>query len=156
MNSVTNISSSVTRDPGGRPIGINRRPSPSTSVGARAADEGLGGPLWSPASCSSDSNLAGTRPPPHPAGDPKGPPFPASSTLAPTDRPASRLASRLRLMPLGRPRGALSLLDVIASIRIVDGNGETALVELPGSEFEGAHSAFVERVFPGDGFSLLK
>src|SRR5437764_15064734 len=37
--------------------------------------------------------------PPHPAGDHKGPPFPASSTLAPTDCPAPRLASRLRLMP---------------------------------------------------------
>src|SRR5205085_12660338 len=54
------------------------------------------------------------------------------------------------------PRGILVLLDVIASIRIVDGNGETALVELPGSEFEGAHAAFVERVFPGDDFRLLK
>src|SRR5437588_3503409 len=106
MNSVTNFSFSVKRDPGGRPIGINRRPSPSTSVGARAADEGLGGPLWSPASCSTDSNLAGTRPPPHPAGDHKGPPFPSSSSLAPTDRPASRLSSRLRLMPIGRPPGS--------------------------------------------------
>src|SRR5438067_1785240 len=38
--------------------------------------------------------------PPHPAGDPKGPPNPSSSTLAPTDCPASRLASRLRLMPI--------------------------------------------------------
>src|SRR6266566_510015 len=81
----------------GRPIRINRRPSPSTSVGARAVDEGLGGPLGSPASCSSDSNLAGTRPPPHPAGDPKGPPNPSSSTLAPTDHLALCLASRLQL-----------------------------------------------------------
>ena len=40
---------------------------------------------------------------PHPAGDHKGPPNPSSSTLAPTDRPASCLTSQLRLMPIGRP-----------------------------------------------------
>src|SRR5437667_6015283 len=34
------------------------------------------------------------------AGDPQGPPNPTSSTLAPTDRPASCLTSRLRLMPI--------------------------------------------------------
>src|SRR5207245_1090381 len=56
-----------------------------------------------------------TRPPPHPAGDHKGPPFPASSTLAPTDRPASRLASRLRLMPLGRPQG----YALVAAVAVV-------------------------------------
>ncbi len=39
--------------------------------------------------------------PPAP-GDHKGPPFPTSSTLAPTDQPASCLASRLSLMPIGR------------------------------------------------------
>src|SRR6266852_4123787 len=44
--------------------------------------------------------------PPAP-GDHKGPPFPASSTLAPTDHPASCLASRLRLMPSGRGQAPL-------------------------------------------------
>src|SRR5713101_5784284 len=38
---------------------------------------------------------------PPPPGDHKGPPFPTSSALAPTDHPASYLASRLRLMPSG-------------------------------------------------------
>src|SRR5436309_4548166 len=47
--------------------------------------------------------LAETRLPPHPAGDPKGPPNPASSSLAPTGHLALRLTSRLRLMPIGRP-----------------------------------------------------
>src|SRR6266699_3073243 len=37
------------------------------------------------------------------AGDHKGPPCPASSSLAPTDYPALCLTSRLRLMPIGRP-----------------------------------------------------
>src|SRR2546430_1614014 len=60
----------------GRPIRINLRTSPSTSVGARAADGGLGGPLWSPASCSSGFHVGGTRVLPNP-------------TLAPTDRSAS-------------------------------------------------------------------
>src|SRR5712692_4908938 len=32
-------------------------------------------------------------------------PFPTSSTLAPTDHPASYLSSRLRLMPIGAPCG---------------------------------------------------
>src|SRR5467141_2429453 len=41
---------------------------------------------------------ASTPPPP---GYHQGPPFPASSTLAPTDYPASCLASRLRLMLIG-------------------------------------------------------
>src|SRR5258706_11548422 len=45
---------------------------------------------------------ASTPPPP---GDHKGPPFPTSSTLAPTDHPASYLSSRLRLMPIGAPGG---------------------------------------------------
>src|SRR5947209_20482633 len=67
----------------------------STSVGARAVDEGLGGPLGSSAYLFIRLTFCGVMTPPHPAGDPKGPPFPASSTLAPTDRPASRLPSRL-------------------------------------------------------------
>ena len=40
------------------------------------------------------------------AGDHKGPHHPTSSALAPTDRPASCLAFRLRLMRIGRPRGS--------------------------------------------------
>ncbi len=47
--------------------------------------------------------------PPAP-GDHKGPPFPASSTLAPTDHPASCLSSRLRLMPIGGPLWSPALL----------------------------------------------
>src|SRR5260370_29342997 len=38
-----------------------------------------------------------------PTGDHEGPPHRPSSTLAPTDRPASCLTSRLRLMPIGGP-----------------------------------------------------
>ena len=40
------------------------------------------------------------------AGDPEGPPNPSSTTLAPTDGPASCLTSRLRVMRMGpsRPR----------------------------------------------------
>src|SRR6266702_188620 len=86
----------------GAPIRINLRKGSSTSVGARAADEGLGGPLGSPAYLFIWLTSCGDMTPPHPAGDPKGPPNPSSSTLAPTDRPASRLASRLRLLPGGR------------------------------------------------------
>ena len=39
------------------------------------------------------------------AGDHKGPHHPTSSALAPTDRPASCLASQLRLMPFDARRG---------------------------------------------------
>src|SRR6266404_7638279 len=62
-------------------------------------EERRGGPLRSPASWSvcSRAGKASTPPPP---GDHKGPPFPTSSALAPTDHPASCLASRLRLMPI--------------------------------------------------------
>src|SRR5437764_6207112 len=89
MNSVTNFSFSVKRDPGGRPIGINRRPSPSPSVGARAADEGLGGPLWSPASCSSHRYLGETRP--HPAGDHKDPPIHINRRPSPSPSVVARV-----------------------------------------------------------------
>src|SRR5438132_9652903 len=40
---------------------------------------------------------------PHPAGDHKGPPNPASSALAPTDHLVLCLVSQLRLMPIGGP-----------------------------------------------------
>ena len=43
-----------------------------------------------------DFHFAGTRPPPHPAGDHKGPHRPASSSLAPTDVDGFVL----RLMPI--------------------------------------------------------
>src|SRR6266567_3054373 len=55
----------------GHPRGINLTTSPTASVGARAADVGLGGPLWSPASCSSCFHVGGTRPYPPPV-DHKG------------------------------------------------------------------------------------
>src|SRR5205807_4064598 len=74
----------------GRPIRINLRASPSTSVGAREDDEGLGGPLWSPASCSSRSHLAATRSPPTPRATikalptPRPPPSPLRVAQPPT------------------------------------------------------------------------
>ena len=46
--------------------------------------EWKGGPLGSPASCSPGFHVGGTRSPPNPAGDPKGPHHPSSSALAPT------------------------------------------------------------------------
>src|SRR5437588_3228749 len=56
--------------PGGRPRvsppGINRRTSPSTSVGARAVGSGREGLYGRPRTCSSGSNLTGTRPLPTP------------------------------------------------------------------------------------------
>src|SRR5207237_3750680 len=48
----------------------------STPVGARAADEGLGGPLGSPASCSSRFYIGGTRSPPTPRATLKALPTP--------------------------------------------------------------------------------
>jgi len=44
---------------------------------------------------------------PPPPGDHKGPPFPTSSTLAPTDHPASCLSSRLSLMPIRADKSAV-------------------------------------------------
>ena len=68
----------------GRPIRINLRTIPSTSVGARAADEGLGGPLWSPAGWSGVVFLSsrhiwnkGDREGPHPT---SAPPLPLQRT----------------------------------------------------------------------------
>src|SRR5947209_11439919 len=61
-------------DPRGRPIGINLRTSPSAPVGA-GVDEDVGlGRLRRPRPVPLASMLGGTRPPPHPAGDHKGPP----------------------------------------------------------------------------------
>src|SRR6266571_7434921 len=96
------LSCSGRGDPCGRPIGINRRKSASISVGARAADVGLGGPLWSPASCSFGSPLGKHDHLPPPTVDHKGPPNSSSTALAPTDRLPSYLPSRLRLMRIGR------------------------------------------------------
>src|SRR5437879_1652982 len=64
------------------------RPYAWTPVGARAADGRMGGPLGSPA--SSSSGFQNTTPP-HPAGDPKGPPNPSSSALAPTEHLARQM-----------------------------------------------------------------
>src|SRR6266567_4677774 len=93
------------------PPGINRRPSPSTSVGARAADVGLGGPLWSPASCSSGSNLGGTRSPiPTPRATikalptPHRPPSPLRDHRFPASVDAWKLRS-LRQLPHLKPLG---------------------------------------------------
>src|SRR6266702_1325824 len=58
------------------PRGINLQTSPSTFVGAREDDVGLGGPLGSPASCSSGFHLAGTRPHPTPRATLKALPTP--------------------------------------------------------------------------------
>src|SRR5438105_8854999 len=77
--------------------------SPSPSVGAGVdEDVGLGRlrrPRPSLPSCGNMTTL-------HPTGDHKGPHRLSSSALAPTDRPALCLASRLRLMRIGRPRGS--------------------------------------------------
>src|SRR5947207_14632096 len=68
----------------GRPIRINRRPSPSTAVGARAVGSGREGLYGRPRPVHLASILRNTTTP-HPAGDHKGPPNPTSSSLAPTD-----------------------------------------------------------------------
>ena len=73
--------------------------SPSTSVGARVVEWGREG-LYGrprPVPCAHLWRNALTPPPP---GDHKGPPHIHPATLAPTDHPASCLASRLRLMPI--------------------------------------------------------
>src|SRR5258708_453111 len=79
----------------GRPMGINLTKSSSTSVGARVVEwgrEGLDGrPRPVPCAHLSENAL-----PPPPAGDHQGPPHIRSTALAPTDHPASCLASRLR------------------------------------------------------------
>ncbi|HYT28429.1 MAG TPA: DUF4012 domain-containing protein [Ktedonobacteraceae bacterium] len=56
---------------------------PTASVGARADDEGLGGPLWSPADEDGIGSTRGEQEE-QDAGDHKGPPRPASAALAPT------------------------------------------------------------------------
>jgi len=58
---------------------------PTASVGARADDEGLGGPLWSPASCSSCSHLVDPIPSPS-AGDHK---VPGTNARKPQGAPSS-------------------------------------------------------------------
>jgi len=73
--------------------------SPSNSVGARVVEWGREG-LYGrprPVPCAHLWGNAITPPPP---GDHKGPPHIHPTTLAPTDHPASCLASRLRLMPI--------------------------------------------------------
>ena len=73
--------------------------SPSTSVGARVVEWGREG-LYGrprPVPCAHLWGNAITPPPP---GDHKGPPHIHPSALAPTDHPASCLASRLSLMPI--------------------------------------------------------
>ncbi|HEX6555132.1 MAG TPA: hypothetical protein VF026_20375 [Ktedonobacteraceae bacterium] len=71
-------------------IGINLsrevRQEAGPSVGARAVDEGLGGPLWSPAG-GWDRVPPGWEPGERDAGDHEGPPQRPSSALAPTEEP---------------------------------------------------------------------
>jgi hypothetical protein len=77
-------------------IGINRRKSPSPSVGAREDDVGLGGPSRSPVggACfpfiSLTARNRATLPSPR-----------ATMKVAPTDHPASCLSSWLRVMRIG-------------------------------------------------------
>ena len=78
----------------GHPICIDLTTSPSTSVGARAADVGLGGPLGSPASCSSGIHVGGTRPHPTPRATLKALPTP--------HRPPSPLRTWLRFKKVGQ------------------------------------------------------
>src|SRR5438477_9291569 len=60
------------------------------------------GTLASPASLFLSLPSCGNMTTLHPAGDHKGPHHLSSSALAPTDRPALCLSSRLRLMRIGR------------------------------------------------------
>src|SRR5712692_6791379 len=81
------------------PKGINLTKSPSNSVGARVVEwgrEGLDG-RPRPVPCAHLWRNALTPPPP---GDHQGPLHLRPTALAPTDHPASCLASRLRLMPI--------------------------------------------------------
>ena len=48
---------------------------------------------------------------PHPAGDHEGPPNPTSTTLAPTNRPASYLAFRLKLMLMTADKSAMGAVN---------------------------------------------
>ena len=48
---------------------------------------------------------------PHPAGDHEGPPNPSSTTLAPTDHPASCLTSRLRVMRIRADQSAVGAVN---------------------------------------------
>src|SRR6266436_1666515 len=66
--------------------------SPSPSVGAREVRSGGEGPDGRPRPVPCAHLLGNAITPPAP-GDPQGPPFPASSTLAPTDHHVSRLSS---------------------------------------------------------------
>ena len=46
-----------------------------------------------------------------PTGDHEGPPNPTSTTLAPTNRPASYLAFRLKLMPMTADKSAMGAVN---------------------------------------------
>src|SRR6266478_536922 len=81
--------------------------SPSTSVGARVVRSGGEGLYGRPRPVPFAHRWRDAITPP-PPGDHKGPPFPASSALAPTDHPACCLASRLSLMRMGCHEGKLN------------------------------------------------
>jgi len=70
------------------------------------------------------AHLRGNAITPPPPGDHKGPPFPTSSALAPTDHPASYLSSRLRLMPSGRPQGCAPIMPTKQLARPVHSRGD--------------------------------
>ena len=73
----------------GHPIGINLslevKQEARRSVGARVDDAGMGGPLGSPAGWGGGRVSPKCEPDEQDAGDHKGPPFPSSAALAPTD-----------------------------------------------------------------------
>ncbi len=71
-------------------------------VGARAVKGGWEGLYGRPRPVRCAHLWGNALTPPAP-GDHKGPPLPTSSALAPTDQPASCLASRLSLMRMGGP-----------------------------------------------------
>ena len=87
-------------------MGINLRSSPINIRRGEGGREWKGGPLGSPAGWGGGRVSPRYQPEEQDAGDHKGPPNPTSSSLAPTDRPALGLASRLRVMRIGRPRGS--------------------------------------------------
>ncbi len=96
-------------------IGITLRKIPSNSVGARAVRSGGVGLYGRPRPLHLASTLGEHDYSPL-AGDHKGPPTPSSSALAPTDRAASCLAFRLRLMPIIADLSALRGWSAIQSI----------------------------------------
>ncbi len=101
----------------GRSIGGNTHQPKEKLITIRRGERGWAGrcgPSRSPASCSPSTHLGGRRSPPHPRATIKAinaAPNPTSTTLAPADRPASCLTSRLRSkqLPAERDRSFAAL-----------------------------------------------